>query len=84
MELPVVTTDIRGCREAVIHNKTGLIVPPRSSDLLADAISQLLANPEIRQSYGQAGRQQVETKYDEHLVFARLTAAYQELGVLAR
>ena len=84
MELPVVTTDIRGCREAVIHNKTGLIVPPRSSDLLADAISQLLANPEMRQSYGQAGRQQVETKYDEHLVFERLTAAYQELGVLAR
>ncbi|MGB3204775.1 MAG: glycosyltransferase family 4 protein [Crinalium sp.] len=82
MELPVVATDIRGCREAVIHNQTGLIVPPRNSDSLADAIAQLLANPQMRQSCGQAGRQQVETKYDERLVFDRLAAAYQELGVL--
>lgn len=84
MELPVVTTDIRGCREAVIHNQTGLIVPPRNSDSLADAIGQLLANSQMRQSCGQAGRQQAETKYDERLVFERLAAAYQELGVLAR
>jgi len=83
MELPVVATDIRGCREAVINGQTGLIVPPRNSEKLADAISQLLASPEMRQSFGKAGRQRIEAEYDERLVFDRLAAAYKELGVLA-
>ncbi|QMS91456.1 glycosyltransferase family 4 protein [Nostoc edaphicum CCNP1411] len=81
MSLPVVTTDIRGCREAVIHGKTGLIVPPQNSQKLAEALGILLSNYELRQAYGQASREQVEIKYDEELVFARLNKYYQELGI---
>ncbi|MBD2678385.1 MULTISPECIES: glycosyltransferase family 4 protein [Nostoc] len=81
MGLPVVATDIRGCREAVIHGKTGLIVPPKNSEKLAEALGILLSNYELRQSYGQAGRERVETDYDEELVFNRLNKYYQELGI---
>jgi glycosyltransferase involved in cell wall biosynthesis len=82
MRLPVVATDIRGCREAVIHGKTGFIVPPQNSDKLADALATLLKDSELRQKLGQAGRQRVEAEYDERLVFQRLTKAYQELGIV--
>jgi glycosyltransferase involved in cell wall biosynthesis len=72
MELPVVTTDIRGCREAVLDDVNGLIVPPRDSDQLAAAFKTLLQSPERRKAYGQAGRQRIEQEYDERFVFQRL------------
>ncbi len=81
MGLPVVTTDIRGCREAVINGKNGLIVPPQNSEKLAEALGILLSNYELRQAYGQASRERVEAKYDEELVFARLNKYYEELGI---
>ncbi len=81
MGLPVVATDIRGCREAVIHGKTGLIVPPKNTKKLAEALGILLSNYELRQSYGQASRQRVEVDYDEELVFKRLSKYYQDLGI---
>ncbi|PHJ65950.1 glycosyl transferase family 1 [Nostoc linckia z18] len=81
MNLPVVATDIRGCREAVIHGRTGLIVAPKNTEKLAEALGILLSNSQLRQSYGQAGRQRVEADYDEELVFKRLNKYYQELGI---
>ena len=82
MGLPVVATDIRGCREAVLDGKTGLIVPPQETETLAEALGALLSDPALRETYGKAGRQRVEAEYDEQLVFKRLAEFYQELGVL--
>lgn len=81
MSLPVVATDIRGCREAVLHEKTGFIVPPQDSQKLAEALGKLLSNSEMRSAYGQASRQRVEAEYDEYFVFERLENFYRELGV---
>jgi glycosyltransferase involved in cell wall biosynthesis len=81
MKLPVVTTDIRGCREAVVHGKTGLIVSPKNSEQLAEALRTLLVNPKLRKIYGEEGRQRVEAEYDEQFVFQRLVKFYQELGI---
>jgi len=81
MSLPVVATDIRGCREAVLHEKTGFIVPPQDSQKLAEALEKLLSNSEMRSAYGQASRQRVEAEYDESFVFERLANFYRELGV---
>lgn len=82
MSLPVVATDIRGCREAVLHEKTGLIVPPQDSQKLAEALGKLLSNSEMRSAYGQASRQRVESEYDESFVFERLENFYRDLGVI--
>jgi glycosyltransferase involved in cell wall biosynthesis len=81
MGLPVVATDIRGCREAVINEKTGLIVPPQDSDKLAEALAIMLSNSELRQTYGTAARNRVITEYNEEFVFKRLTQYYKELGI---
>jgi glycosyltransferase involved in cell wall biosynthesis len=83
MSLPVVTTDIRGCREAVIHQETGLIVRPRNSEELTQALAKLLSDANLRQAYGEAGRLRVEAQYDENFVFQRLADYYQTLGISA-
>lgn len=82
MEKPVVTSDIRGCREAVVNGETGYIVPPKNSELLAEAIANLLKNPQKCQDMGLAGRRRVETEYDVKLVLQRLAEGYRELGIL--
>ena len=84
MGLPVVATDIRGCREAVVDGETGLIVPPQDSEKLAEALGKLLSDSDLRQAYGKAGRQRVEAEYDERLVFERLAEYYRELGIVVR
>lgn len=52
MDLPVVATDIRGCREAVADQKIGLIVIPQDSKKLAKALEILLANCELQLADG--------------------------------
>jgi glycosyltransferase involved in cell wall biosynthesis len=84
MGIPVIATDIRGCREAVAHEKTGLIVPPKDSEKLAEALSTLLSNSALRKAYGRVGRQRAESEFDERLVFDRLQTAYKDLGIWSK
>ena len=72
---------IRGCREAVVNGKTGFVVPHQNSHQLAQALENLLTQPQLRQMYGKAGRDRVENKYNEELVFERLINYYRELGI---
>lgn len=81
MELPVVATRIRGCREAVVDQVTGLLVPVRDSRALKRAISRILSDPDLAARFGKAGRDRVVSTFDEQFVFARLEKAYRELGV---
>lgn len=68
MGKPVVATDIRGSREEVIHEETGLLVPPRSPKLLAEAIERLLNDREWGVQLGRAGRARALALYDESQV----------------
>ena len=69
--LPVVATDIRGPREQVKHNITGLIVRARESKPLAEALFCLAANPALRAVMGEAGRNRALELYDEARVTER-------------
>lgn len=69
--VPVVATDIRGCREAVVHGETGLIVPPKDGEALAHAVERLLANPEEAAGMGRAGRRHAVEHYDYLIVRQR-------------
>ena len=81
MELPVVATRIRGCREAVVDGVTGLLVPARDSRALKQAIHEILSDRDLAARFGKAGRERVVSTFDEQFVFARLETAYRELGV---
>ena len=79
MRRPVVATDVRGCREAVEDGKTGILVPVRNPEKLAQAIIYLLNNPEIAQKMGENGRRKAEREFDEKIIFGRIKTEYQQL-----
>ena len=54
--LPLVLTDIRGCREVVRDGVEGLLVPVRDPEALADAITRLLEDSGLRSRMGAAAR----------------------------
>ncbi len=76
--LPVVTTDVPGCRDSVRAGETALLVPVQDAQALADALEKLIADAELRQEMGQAGRKLVETHYSEAQFIERSLALYQE------
>ncbi|MBM3484375.1 MAG: glycosyltransferase family 4 protein [Alphaproteobacteria bacterium] len=69
--IPVVATDIRGSREEVVHEETGLLVPVRDARALHAALGRLIEAPELRQRFGVAGRARALRLFDERLVIAR-------------
>jgi glycosyltransferase involved in cell wall biosynthesis len=54
---PVVTTDVGGTTEAVVHAQTGLVVPPRDNAAAAAALARLAAQPEWARQLGEHGRE---------------------------
>lgn len=79
----VVATDIRGCRQVVDHEDSGLLVPKRQVEPLANALRRLLQDPGLRERMGKAGRIKAEAEFDERVVVDRLLGAYADLGVTA-
>jgi len=69
--LPVVSTDISGPREQVVHDQTGFLVPPMRAVPLAQALARLAGDQELRARMGQAGRARALALYDEAEVVAR-------------
>jgi glycosyltransferase involved in cell wall biosynthesis len=61
--LPVVSTNVSGLPECVEHGITGLLVPEREPNALADAIGALLLMPEKARALGRAGRVKVEREF---------------------
>ena len=64
MELPVVSTWHSGIPEAVIDGKNGLLVSPSDPKALADALARLIQNPEMRDMYGENGRNTVTSLFN--------------------
>jgi N,N'-diacetylbacillosaminyl-diphospho-undecaprenol alpha-1,3-N-acetylgalactosaminyltransferase len=75
MGLPVVATDVPGCREAVVAGETGFLVPPRNVDELVQAIRKLVEDPALRRRMGQAGRARAVQRF----AIERITAQYLDL-----
>ncbi|MFH0952035.1 MAG: glycosyltransferase family 4 protein [Patescibacteria group bacterium] len=74
--LPVVTTPIGTINEIVTNEKNGLIVPPADPTKLAEAISRLLNEPTLRQSFGQAARDTVSNVFDWDKLSEQTEAIY--------
>ena len=75
----VVTTDVPGCRDAIIPNKTGLLVPAKNSQKLADALQWLIENPQKRITMGAAGRVLAEEEFPIEKIVIDHLSIYQDL-----
>jgi len=77
--LPVVATDIRGCREEVVNGVTGYLVPRQDAPALGQAILRLVSDSDLARTMGEAGRQRAVAEFDESIVVAQQVAAYRRL-----
>jgi glycosyltransferase involved in cell wall biosynthesis len=77
--LPIVTTDVPGCREIVRAGKNGWLVPARDAGALADALGEAIGNAELRVRYGTAGRRMVEEEFSLARIVAETLDVYREL-----
>jgi glycosyltransferase involved in cell wall biosynthesis len=77
--LPVIATDIRGCRQVVTHDVTGLLVPVRHPAALAAAIAALATDPERRTRMGSAAAAKARTDFDQQTVIDITLATYARL-----
>ncbi len=72
----VITTDVAGCRDAIYNGVTGLLVPAKDANSLADAILDLTASPEKFKQMGLEGRKMAEERFDESIVIEKHLALY--------
>lgn len=75
---PVVATAVGGLRDLVLHEETGLLVPPRDPAALRAALDRLLDDPALRQRLGAAGRRRVAELCSWERVTDATLAAYRE------
>lgn len=76
----VVTTDVPGCRDAIEPGETGLLVPVRDAQALADAIARLAEDPALRQAMGAAGRALAEREFNIERVASIHVGLYDALS----
>jgi glycosyltransferase involved in cell wall biosynthesis len=78
--LPLITTNVPGCREVVQNAENGLLVPAKDGLALAQAIARLQDEPELRLSLGAAARAKALAEFDERIVILRTLDVYAELA----
>ena len=77
--LPMVATNVAGCREIVIDGVTGFLVKPKDQSGLENAISKLIENRDIRCNFGEKARIKAVQEFNEVDVIQRTTDVYRDL-----
>ncbi len=78
--LPVVATRVGGIPEVVVHEETGLLVPPRRSISLAKAIFRIYANRDLGEKLGQKGYELVHRKFSAKAMASRIILEYEHIA----
>lgn len=76
--LPIVTTDVPGCRDVVRDGENGFLVPVRDVDGLAAALARLIESAELRKQMGAQSRLRAEQEFGLDAVVPRMLALYAE------
>ncbi len=84
---PVVVTDVGGMREVVEHGRTGLVVPPRDPQALAEAMIWMIEHPQEAKNLGEASRRRIQEEFTVEAMVdgheALFTSLAQQLGTSA-
>lgn len=78
--LPLVATNVPGCREVVRDNENGFLVPVNDAEALADAILRLLRDENLRRRMGASSREIVCREFSAEHVIARTIAVYAKIN----
>ena len=77
--LPLITTDMPGCRDVVVDGWNGYLVPPRDDKTLAAAIVDLLSNPAQRAAMGERSLSHVTERFHLRLVAEAYAGVYRHV-----
>lgn len=77
--LPIVTTDVPGCREVVTHELNGILIPARDAPALSQAILYLARNRDLARSMGKKGREKIILDFQDSNIIKETISVYQEL-----
>ena len=77
--LPIVTTNVAGCRDAIINKKTGLLAKVKNVNSLVSKLSFLIKNKNIRSKYGKNGRDFAIKNFDLDIVIKKNLDIYSNL-----
>ena len=76
--LPIVSTDVPGCREIVRDDYNGILVPKSDSVSLSNALLRLIEDPDLRAKMGKRGRELVLDKFSSKHVILKTLNIYNE------
>jgi len=76
---PLVATNVPGCREIACPGVNALLVPLDDPQALADAIDRLALDPQLRRTFGKAGRELVELKFSSRRIGRDVVTLYRRL-----
>jgi glycosyltransferase involved in cell wall biosynthesis len=74
---PVVASKLGGLLDLVVHEETGLLVPPRNVAALREALERLLGDAELRRRFGAAGRERIRERFSWQAVTDATLSAYE-------
>lgn len=77
--LPIVTTDVPGCREVVREGENGFLVPVRDAAQLAIALKRLVDSPQLRTRMGHRSAEIAAAEFSSDRVVAETLSLYREL-----
>lgn len=80
MNKPVIATNIRGCREEVIHDENGLLVKKGDAKELYESMLAMADDRRMRERYGRRGREMVEEMFDEAVVIEKQIRLFSQLS----
>lgn len=78
--LPLIATDVPGCREVCVEGTSGILVPPRDAEGLADALQKLAQAPSERLRLGRGARELAERDFALPIIIAQTLNLYSELS----
>ena len=79
MSLPIITTNVPGCKEIIENNKSGILIPLKNKPLLKKAIKKLIRNPEIGIKFGLKAREIVKSKFEMSYINNKILKIYNNL-----
>lgn len=79
LKVPCIVSDINGCNEIVQDGKTGLVIPPKNVEALADAMKALIDDAARRNEFGEAARQFVAANFKREDVWEKLREEYEAM-----
>lgn len=77
--IPIIATDVPGCREVVVDQENGLLVPPSDSAALASAMIELIGDWSRMREFGRAGRLRIQSLFDERTVIDATLNVYSRM-----